>query len=651
MITDDGRINENGAPYTGMMRFDVRVKLEEDLKKLGLYVGKKDNKMQIPICSRSGDIVEPLLKPQWYVDCSEMAARAVEAVKKGELVIMPKEHENTWYRWLENIQPWCISRQLWWGHRIPAYRVLAQEGEKWVDNDVWVAAVDEEEAKRKGAAKLGVAEEKVRVEQDPDVLDTWFSSGLFPFSVFGWPKETDDLKAFFPTTLLETGHDILFFWVARMVMLSLELTDKLPFKQVYLHAMIRDKYGRKMSKSLGNVIDPLEVINGSTLEAMLEKIRHGNLDASEVEKASQGKRQDFPDGIPMCGTDALRFGLLAYTIQGININLDIQRVIGYRNFCNKLWNAVKFGLMNLEGFSATQEEIEHIDVASLAPRDQWILSRLSQTAAGCNKNFADYEFANVTTQTYNFWLYTLCDRYLEMIKPVINGSDAEAKKKAQMTLYICLEQGLRLLHPMMPFITEELWQRVTARPGFQYPQSIMLASYPVENPAWTNPKLEEEMELLDAMVHEARSLKSDYNLTRKNNPTFYLAAADEETLKVLQAVAEDFKTLSQAGEVIVSKDAEFPHSCAMKHINTKVTVLVNLQGIVDFAQEITKLTAHLKDIQARKEKLEGKMGVEAYVKVPEDIKERDSKKLAELTEEVKKVQESISRFQELAKSD
>ena len=651
MITDDGRINENGAPYTGMMRFDVRVKLEEDLKKLGLYVGKKDNKMQIPICSRSGDIVEPLLKPQWYVDCSEMAARAVEAVKKGELVIMPKEHENTWYRWLENIQPWCISRQLWWGHRIPAYRVLVQEGDKWVDNDVWVAARDAEEAKQKGVAKLGVAAEKVRVEQDPDVLDTWFSSGLFPFSVFGWPKETDDLKAFFPTTLLETGHDILFFWVARMVMLSLELTDKLPFKQVYLHAMIRDKYGRKMSKSLGNVIDPLEVINGCTLEAMLEKIRHGNLDPSEVEKASQGKRQDFPDGIPMCGTDALRFGLLAYTIQGININLDIQRVIGYRNFCNKLWNAVKFGLMNLEGFSATQEEIEHIDVKSLAPRDQWILSRLSQTAAACNKNFADYEFANVTTQTYNFWLYTLCDRYLEMIKPVINGSDAEAKKKAQMTLYICLEQGLRLLHPMMPFITEELWQRVTARPGFKYPQSIMLASYPVENPAWTNPKLEEEMELLDAMVHEARSLKSDYNLTRKNNPTFYLAAADDETLAVLQSLAEDFKTLSQAGEVIVSKDAEFPHSCAMKHINTMVTVLVNLQGIVDFAQEITKLTAHLKDIQARKEKLEGKMSVEAYVKVPEDIKERDSKKLAELTEELKKVQESISRFQELAKSD
>ena len=607
--------------------------------------------MQIPICTLTGDIVEPLLKPQWYVDCKEMAARAVDAVKKGELVIMPKEHVNTWYRWLENIHDWCISRQLWWGHRIPAYKVLVKDGEKWIDNDVWVAAHNQEEAVKKGAEKVNMPVESIRVEQDPDVLDTWFSSGLFPFSVFGWPNETDDLKAFFPTTLLETGHDILFFWVARMVMMSLELTDKLPFRQVYLHAMIRDKYGRKMSKSLGNVIDPLEVINGCTLEEMLEKIRHGNLDRSEVEKASQGKRQDFPDGIPMCGTDALRFGLLAYTIQGININLDIQRVIGYRNFCNKLWNAVKFGLMNLEGFSATQEEIEKLDVKTLALRDQWILSKLSQTAAACNKSFEEYEFANVTTQTYNFWLYTLCDRYLEMIKPVINGNDLEAKKKAQMTLFICLEYGLRLLHPLMPFITEELWQRVTARPGFKFPESIMLASYPVENPLWTNLGLEEKMELLDQMVHEARSLKSDYNLTRKNNPTFYLAATDEETASTLRELAADFKTLAQAGEVIVSTDASFPHSCAVKHINTKVTVLVNLQGLVDFAQEITKLSNQLKDVQNRKEKLEGKMGVEAYVKVPEEIKQRDAKKLEELKEEVKKIQDSIERFKELAKTD
>lgn len=343
------------------------------------------------------------------------------AVKKGELVIMPKEHVNTWYRWLENIHDWCISRQLWWGHRIPAYKVLVKDGEKWIDNDVWVAAHNQEEAVKKGAEKVNMPVESIRVEQDPDVLDTWFSSGLFPFSVFGWPNETDDLKAFFPTTLLETGHDILFFWVARMVMMSLELTDKLPFRQVYLHAMIRDKYGRKMSKSLGNVIDPLEVINGCTLEEMLEKIRHGNLDRSEVEKASQGKRQDFPDGIPMCGTDALRFGLLAYTIQGININLDIQRVIGYRNFCNKLWNAVKFGLMNLEGFSATQEEIEKLDVKTLALRDQWILSKLSQTAAACNKSFEEYEFANVTTQS----TISGCIRSVTLSRndqPVINGN-------------------------------------------------------------------------------------------------------------------------------------------------------------------------------------------------------------------------------------
>ena len=606
--------------------------------------------MQIPVCSRTGDIVEPLLKPQWYVDCTDMARRAVEAVRNGELSIKPKEHEQTWYRWLENIHDWCISRQLWWGHRIPAYKVLVHEGEKVIDQDVWVAARDAAEAVKKGAEKLGVDAAKVTVEQDPDVLDTWFSSGLFPFSVFGWPNETEDLKAFFPTTLLETGHDILFFWVSRMVMLSLELTDKLPFTQVYLHAMIRDKYGRKMSKSLGNVIDPLDVINGCTLEGMLEKIRHGNLDPSEVERASEGKRQDFPEGIPMCGADALRFGLLAYTIQGININLDIQRVIGYRNFCNKLWNAVKFGLMNMEGLEATQEEIEIIDVKTLALRDQWILSRLSQTAAACNKLFEEYDFAGVTTQVYNFWLYQLCDRYLEMIKPIINGEDKEAKRKAQMTLYICLEQGLRLVHPMMPFITEELWQRVTNRPGFKYPESVMLTSYPVEKAEWTNAKLDEDMELLNTMVHEARSLRSDYNLTRKDNPTLYLATTDDETLKTLEALSSDFKTLSQAGEVIATKDTEFPHSCAVKHVNTKVTMLVNLKGLVDFAQELKKLQGQLKDVQSRKEKLEGKMNVESYAKVPAEVKERDAKKLVELKDEVKKYEESIARFEELAKA-
>ena len=606
--------------------------------------------MQIPVCSRTGDIVEPLLKPQWYVDCTDMARRAVEAVRNGELSIKPKEHEQTWYRWLENIHDWCISRQLWWGHRIPAYKVLVHEGEKVIDQDVWVAARDAAEAVKKGAEKLGVDAAKVTVEQDPDVLDTWFSSGLFPFSVFGWPNETEDLKAFFPTTLLETGHDILFFWVSRMVMLSLELTDKLPFTQVYLHAMIRDKYGRKMSKSLGNVIDPLDVINGCTLEGMLEKIRHGNLDPSEVERASEGKRQDFPEGIPMCGADALRFGLLAYTIQGININLDIQRVIGYRNFCNKLWNAVKFGLMNMEGLEATQEEIENIDVKTLALRDQWILSRLSQTAAACNKLFEEYDFAGVTTQVYNFWLYQLCARYLEMIKPIINGEDKEAKRKAQMTLYICLEQGLRLVHPMMPFITEELWQRVTNRPGFKYPESVMLTSYPVEKAEWTNAKLDEDMELLNTMVHEARSLRSDYNLTRKDNPTLYLATTDDETLKTLEALSSDFKTLSQAGEVIATKDTEFPHSCAVKHVNTKVTMLVNLKGLVDFAQELKKLQGQLKDVQSRKEKLEGKMNVESYAKVPAEVKERDAKKLVELKDEVKKYEESIARFEELAKA-
>lgn len=318
ILTEDGKINENGGEqFKGMMRFDARIAVEKALEEKGLLRGKEPNKMQIPICSRSKDIIEPMIVPQWYVNCKDMAKRSVEAVKKGDLKILPDMHIDTWYKWLDNIRDWCISRQLWWGHRIPAYQLIDKETGKKI-SDEWCVGKNEEEAIKDAKERLNIEiTNKVKLLQDPDVLDTWFSSGLFPFSVFGWPNETNELKSFYPTTLLETGHDILFFWVARMVMMALELTDTLPFNTIYLHALIRDKYGRKMSKTLGNVVDPREIIDGAKLESLIDKLYQGNLDPKEIEKAKQGKIADFPNGIPECGADALRFGLLAYTCQGI----------------------------------------------------------------------------------------------------------------------------------------------------------------------------------------------------------------------------------------------------------------------------------------------------------------------------------------------
>jgi valyl-tRNA synthetase len=323
VITEDGRINDNGGEqFRGMMRYDARYAVTKALDEKKLLRGKADNKMRLGVCSRTGDVIEPLIKPQWYVKCDGMAKRAADAARSGELNILPEIHRPIWFHWMDNIRDWCVSRQLWWGHRIPAYQVAidgrtppASSGDAKTDS--WVVARTPEDAKRIAAARFGVAESSITLTQDEDVLDTWFSSGLFPFSTFGWPDEQHpDFKAFYPNTLLETGHDILFFWVARMVMMGLQLTGTLPFKTVYLHAMVRDKYGRKMSKSLGNVVDPLEVIYGCDLETLHDKIREGNLPAKEVETAIKGQKLDFPDGIPECGADALRFGLLAYTVQG-----------------------------------------------------------------------------------------------------------------------------------------------------------------------------------------------------------------------------------------------------------------------------------------------------------------------------------------------
>uniref|UniRef100_A0A182UYH9 Valine--tRNA ligase n=1 Tax=Anopheles merus TaxID=30066 RepID=A0A182UYH9_ANOME len=353
IFSDDGIIVGDYGSFTGMKRFDARKAILAALQEKGLYRDTKDNPMVVPVCSRSKDIVEPLIKPQWYVKCSEMAANATEAVRTGALAITPDVHKKIWYHWMDEIRDWCVSRQLWWGHRIPAYQVVFKDPAKapknLSDENLWFVGRTEAEALSKAASTLKVDKALISMKQDEDVLDTWFSSGLFPFSVFGWPDNTDDLKLFYPTTLLETGHDILFFWVARMVFFGQTLLGKLPFKEVFLHPMVRDAHGRKMSKSLGNVIDPMDVITGISLEGLHKQLYDSNLDPREIEKAKAGQKQDYPNGIPECGTDALRFALCAYMTQARDINLDIQRVQGYRFFCNKLWNATKFALMYFPG--------------------------------------------------------------------------------------------------------------------------------------------------------------------------------------------------------------------------------------------------------------------------------------------------------------
>uniref|UniRef100_A0A674BQJ9 valine--tRNA ligase n=1 Tax=Salmo trutta TaxID=8032 RepID=A0A674BQJ9_SALTR len=474
-------LDENGLLINGMKRFEARKAVLQALKDRGQFKETKDNPMVVPVCSRSKDIVEPLLKPQWYVDCADMGKQAADSVREGRLKIIPDHHHKTWFNWLDNIRDWCISRQLWWGHRIPAYFVTVNDpsvkpGED-MDGHYWVSGRTEEEARDKAAKRFNVSTDKITLRQDEDVLDTWFSSGIFPFSIFGWPNETQDLSVFYPGSLLETGHDILFFWVARMVMMGLKLTGKLPFKEVYLHAVVRDAHGRKMSKSLGNVIDPLDVITGISLE-----LQDSNLDPVEVEKAKQGQKSDYPTGIPECGTDALRFALCAYTSQGRDINMDVNRILGYRHFCNKLWNAVKFAMRTL-GDNFVPSEKESVS-------DRWILSRLCSAVGQCNAGFQAYDFPAITTAIYNFWLYELCDVYLAVV--------------CRQTLFTCLETGLRLLAPIMPFVGEELYQRLPRRRSQDDHSSIHVTPYPET----------EEMEFAMTVVRTIRSLRADYNLTK-----------------------------------------------------------------------------------------------------------------------------------------
>lgn len=716
IFSDDGIIIGDCGKFAGMKRFEARKAVIQELEQIGLYRGTAENPMVVPVCSRSKDIVEPMIKPQWYVKCDQMAADAAEAVRCGKLKVVPEMHQKTWFSWMDNIRDWCISRQLWWGHRIPAYFVTIDDTSAKVgdeaDNEFWVSGRSEAEARTNAAKRFNVPEEKIILKQDEDVLDTWFSSALFPFSVFGWPDKTDELDIFFPTTLLETGHDILFFWVARMVFFGQKLMGKLPFSEVYLHAMVRDAHGRKMSKSLGNVIDPLDVIYGISLDGLMAQLDGSNLDPAEVGRAKEGQKQDYPQGIPECGTDALRFALCQYTAQGRDINLDVKRVQGYRFFCNKLWNATRFALTYLQGavihtlneasnrppvtrsaitpaflaglntrlehisyFSGCQYSIEddkiwwqlraelgrskipssypHLDrwfqhigrlrqQVELSLMDKWILSCLSTAVSACNAGFQQYDFPRATSAIYNFFLYELCDVYLESVKPVFQGSDESAKSAARSVLVTCIDTGLKLISPFMPFISEELWQRLPRPEAVQksLPPSICVASYPTdaEFQVWKNEELEENVKLVNRIISNVRSVRASYMLPNKTKTKLILRCLDQEVVDMLAPFADTVSTLAFCQPVSVSTDGGNTRGCAIVTVSDKCDAIVHLEGLIDVQKEKTRITGLVEKKRQQLVKLQEGMVVPNYTeKVPLAVQETNKEKEGELEAELQQL--------------
>ena len=651
IFNDDGTLNENGGEFKGMLRYDCRNKILERLNEMGLLRGKHPNKMVLQKCSKSGDIIEPMVKAQWWINCKDVAKRAIDDVKKGNLKILPEFHKQTLFDFLDNIRDWCISRQLWWGHQCPIYLVTIKGILDHPDpssNDDWIAAKNEKEAKEKAKKKWNVDDiNKISVVQDSDVLDTWFSSGLLPFSVFGWPDiNSEELKTFFPTDLLETGHDIIFFWVARMIFMSYFFMDQLPFHTVYLHPIVKDKEGRKMSKSLGNVIDPLQIIKGAPLQDLLDAVYAGNLPKNELERSIKEKKKEFPDGIPECGADSLRLGLMSYLIQGRNINLDLNRVVGFRFFGNKLWNAFKF----LKIYTEKGFKQEKIKKEKLTFYDKWILSKLSKLITNFEKDFDNYNFGDATNKIYSFWYDCVCNRYIEALKIILSDKspfDEETKNNTKNVFLYIFEKGLIILHPFTPFLTEELFQRLPARQSKA--ESICISSFPENEPYYDNEIEKFEKDIGD-LIHEVQSILQEFKLLN-SKPKINIATNDKKLEEIIKQEKEVICGLAKAGEVFLkNKDDKDIKEWLSSVVNERIDVFLDIKDKIDLDNELKRLNKNLADKEKYVSGLRTKIENKDYQKrVKEEIKKEDKDKLDKAETEIKKLKESIDNLNKLKK--